>query len=246
MNRHCGSVLTLVAALLLAPALGIPAAAETLIDQLYAQRQFDLADAYWLAGQKFTELGQKERGAEFQAKAKHLFPGYVAGKAPEFAVVPEAQAIAVAAVPETPRMPDVTVVREQNLQGEKIAKLAWNKLLRGFLNSNADTIASVLADKLTLPREGNPEVLATAGMTTQIEAFFQDHVLDVSAPADLYDLASMKSSEGTEPGSVVLTVAAQPEAPAELETLLPFWKPVQQFTFVRSGDTWKLAAISGE
>jgi hypothetical protein len=268
VNQTCGS---LVAATVLTFFVSAALPAQTVIEQLYAQRKFEMADAYWLAGQKFTDLGQKERGDEFKAHALKLFPGYVAGVTPVFAPtqVPAANgetseaSASVAGEPEAPEptIPDANVVREQNLQGEKIVKLAWNKLLRGFLSGNAETVRSVLSDTLTLPPEGNSDPspnavsasdsprgsgLATAELAPSIEAFFTDHPLDLASPEELYVTSSVKLSAGTEAGSVKLQVQAQPEAPAELAALFTFWKPEQTFTFVRSGDTWKLASISGQ
>jgi hypothetical protein len=252
VNQHRGLALT---AVFLSAVFLSPLAAESLIDQLYTQRQFDLADAYYLAGQKFIDLGQKERGDEFKAKAKHLFPSYVPGTTPVFTApaVPDTTTPVVAPVATAPTggLPTVEVVREQNLQGEKIARLSWNKLLRGFLTGNAETVALVLSDTLTLPREGTPEVIPTAGIATKIDSFFaqqaEDGVLaELASPADLYDLASVMVSEGTQPGSVVLSVRAQSSAPEGLTTLFTFWKPTQHFYYERSGDTWKLSAITGE
>jgi hypothetical protein len=202
VNQTCGS---LVAATLLTLFLSATLPAQTVIEQLYAQRKFEMADAYWLAGQKFTDLGQKERGDEFKAHALKLFPGYVAGVTPVFAPaqVPAANgktseaSASVAGEPDAPEptIPDANVVREQNLQGEKIVKLAWNKLLRGFLSGNAETVRSVLSDTLTLPPEGNSDPapdavsasdsllgseLATAELAPSIEAFFTDHPLDLA------------------------------------------------------------------
>ncbi len=274
MNLTRGSLVAVVILLVVASA-SLPA--QTVIDQLYAQRRFEMADAYWLAGQKFTDLGQKERGDEFKAQALKLFPAYVAGVTPVFVTVQaptvngETQdsntSAAASEAPQTqPTIPDANVVREQNMQGEKIVKLAWNKLLRGFLSSNAETIRSVLADTLIIPNETaaampladpsaadlQPEVaqpangLATADLAPAIEAFFADHPLDLASPEELYVTSSVKLSAGTEAGSLKLQVQAQPEAPAELADLFTFWKPEQTFTFVRSGDTWKLASISGQ
>jgi len=274
VNLTRGSLVAVVILLVVASA-SLPA--QTVIDQLYAQRRFEMADAYWLAGQKFTDLGQKERGDEFKAQALKLFPAYVAGVTPVFVTVQAPTAngetqdsntsAAASQAPQTqPTIPDANVVREQNMQGEKIVKLAWNKLLRGFLSSNAETIRSVLADTLIIPNETaaampladpsaadlQPEVaqpangLATADLAPAIEAFFADHPLDLASPEELYVTSSVKLSAGTEAGSLKLQVQAQPEAPAELADLFTFWKPEQTFTFVRSGDTWKLASISGQ
>jgi len=109
-KRRFFAILTLVFAAL--PGLG----AETVIDQLYGLRNYDLAEAYWAAGQRFADLGQADRAAEFKAAAQRIFPGFVPGQAPAFQAVP-----ITAPVIEAPHVPEASEVREMNLQGEKVA-----------------------------------------------------------------------------------------------------------------------------
>jgi len=108
-------------------------AADSMIDQLYGLRQYDLADAYYSAGQRFTALGQADRGAEFKAAASRIFPGYVPGQAP---------AAPVAAPAPEPKLPSAEVVLQNNLQGQQLARFQFQKLLRGYLTGTASTISS--------------------------------------------------------------------------------------------------------
>ncbi len=235
MNQH--RLLRRLALVFILTAAHLSATAETLIDQLFTLRNFDLAQSYWLAGERFIELGQKERGVEFQTAAKRLFPGFAPGIEPVFA--PDATPVSVAV--EAPKLPEATVVREKNLQAEKIARLSWNKLLRGALTGNASTVAAVLAAQLELPGQS----LSTAGLEPEIAKFLENATWDAQSPADLYDLQTLSLSDGEALGSVVLTVHTAEQAP-DLSASLSFWKPVQKFLFVRDGDTWKLGGISGE
>ena len=212
---------------------GLPA--ETVIDQLYGLRNYELADAYYAAGEKFVALGQAERGAEFKARALHLFPGYVPGQAP--AVQAVAVAAPVQAAPE-PAVPAADVVREKNIQGEKIARLQFQKLLRGYLTGNAAPLLSVLGP--TLEVQGD-------SITTDpavIQAFFDQNAAEAGSPDELFLLDSLEVADSTNQ-SVVVTVKANPEALGHLGDLLPFWKPSQEYTFDRVGDTWKLVRIVG-
>lgn len=222
----------LLATVTLAFAVSSGLSAQTVIDQLYGLRNYDLADAYWAAGQKFADLGQADRGAEFKAKALRLFPGYVPGQAPV--------ALPAAAVPAAPapQIPAAEKVREANLQGQKIARLQFQKLLRGYLTGNGATVAAALAPTLTV----QGQVAGADG--SSVSSFLESHPAEAGAPDELFLLDTLEVADGTGT-TVVLTVRANPEAPAVLTDQLAFWKPVQKYTFDRVGDTWKLASIEG-
>lgn len=205
------------------------AGADTVIDQLYGLRKYELADAYWAAGQKFADLGQADRAAEFKAKAKMLYPGYVPGHAP---------VVAPAAPPPAPTLPSLEVVKEKNIQGEKIARLQFQKLLRGYLIGSAPTVTAVLAPNLTVQGQ------AAAADVASVAAFLQAHPAEVGAPDDLFqiDTLNVEDSVGQ---SVVVTVKANPSAPADLASTFTFWQPTQTYTFDRVADTWKLVKVEG-
>ena len=205
-------------------------AAETVIDQLYGLRKYELADAYWAAGQRFADLGQADRAAEFKAEALHVFPGFVPGKAP----TASNSAVPVAA----PQMPSPEVIKEKNLQGEKIARLQFQKLLRGYLTSNTATVLSVLAASVEI--QGQP----TSPDAVSVGAFLQAHPAEAGAPDELFLLDSLDAIDGTGQ-SVVVTVKANPDAPAGLAEVVPFWKDKQTYTFDRVADTWKLVKVTG-
>ena len=220
------AVLTLTFAAL--PGLG----AETVIDQLYGLRNYELADAYWSAGQKFADLGQADRAAEFKAKAKHLFPGFVPGQAPSF------QQTSSTSAAQAPHVPEPADVRENNLQGQRIVRLQFQKLLRGYLTGAAATVASVLATNLEVQGQ------ATTPSVADIASFLEAHPTDAGAPDDLFRVETLEVTGG-KGQQVVVTVSANPEAET-LAGVFPFWKPLQTFTFDRVGDTWKLVKIEGK
>ncbi len=202
-------------------------AADTVIDQLYGVRKYELADAYYSAGQRFVDLGQTDRGAEFKAAARHIFQGYVPGQPPP---------AVTATPPPPPQIPSTQAVFENNLQGEKIAHFQFQKMLRGYLTESADTIRSVLADQVTV--QGAPaDPSALAG-------FLEAHPAEVGSPDELFLLDTLDLKDGPDQ-SVLLSIKANPDAPADLAELVPFWKGTQSYTFVRVGDTWKLSKVEG-
>jgi len=221
----------LVLALAALPSLG----AETVIDQLYGQRSYDLADAYWAAGQRFVDLGQADRGAEFKAKALHLFPGYVPGQAPK-TQAPATPASAPAA--SAPALPAAATVREQNLQGQKIVRLQFQKLLRGYLTGSATTVAAVLAPTLTV--NGQP----VAADQPAVAQWLDQNPAEAGAPDELFNLDSLDVTDGLGT-AVLIRIKPAADAPAALANLT-FWKVAQTYTFSRVGETWKLSAVDGQ
>jgi hypothetical protein len=225
VNPNRRTLAALVLSLFVLSGLG----AETVIDQLYGARNYDLADAYWAAGQKFADLGQADRAAEFKAKAQRLFPGYVPGQSP----VKAAPTVPVAA----PALPSIAAVTEKNLQGERIARLQFQKLLRGYLTRSASTVASVLGDKLEVQgRTGDPSLAA-------VKAFLEAHPAEAGSPEELFDLDSLSAADAGQ--SVIVTVKALSDAPGDVATF-PFWGASQSYTFDRVADTWKLVKIEGK
>jgi hypothetical protein len=222
-----------VSALILGLLVSAGLNAETLIGQLYSQRNYELAEAYWSAGQKFIDLGQADRGAEFQTQAKHIFPGFVPGQAPA------AQPLATVAPKPAPEVPAAAVVREANLQGEKVARLQFQKILRGYLIGDPQAVVSALADTVSI--QGQSVKVDPAAVAT----FLADHPAEAGSPEELFALSSFVATDG--PGQTVLvTVRAADDAPGGLDALLPFWKAKQTYTFDRVGDTWKLTAVAGQ
>lgn len=224
MNQH-RFLTALVLSLCVLSGLG----AETVIDQLYGVRKFELADAYWAAAQKFADLGQADRAAEFKAEAMHILPGFVPGKPPVASVAPP---------PVAPQLPSTDVVREKNIQGDKIARLQFQKLLRGYLTGSASTVVAVLGTSLEI------QGTATSPDLSAIAAFLQAHPAEAGSPDELFLLDSLDVADGPAQ-SVLVTVKANPEAPAALSQALPFWKGKQVYTFDRVADTWKLVKIEG-
>jgi len=207
----------------------IPATANSLVDQLYSLRAYTLADSYWAAGKQFIHLGQKERGAQFQARALQIFPGYVPGQAP--------QVTASSAAP-TPQLPSEQVVLEKNIQGEKVARLQFEKLLRGYLLSDAATMTGALAAQVKI--QGQDTSVSAASLAD----YLAKHPTEAGSPSDLFDTSTMVFTDGANQ-QITLTIQANPQAPADLASV-SFWKPTQTYVFDRDGDNWKLTSVSGK
>lgn len=245
-------ILFCVALLLTTPAW------SDIFDQIKLARQYELADAYWAAGERFIQLGQKERGAEFQDAATKIFKGFKPGVIPAELrgakpaenppanpkVTPAAEPANTAPVNDLTGIPERPLVRERNINGEKIVKLQFSKLIRGFLAEDSATILSVIGKSFKGP--GFEKGLTVAEIEAGMNSFFTANDTTRLAPSQLYNFDSLTLTEADKVGSdYILTIkmADTPEA-AALAGKLAFFKPVQKFFFAREGAVWKLIGIS--
>ncbi len=137
----------------------------------------------------------------------------------------------------SPQLPSLASVKENNLQGEKIVRLQFQKLLRGYLAGDASTVVSVLAPSVVIQGRATPSDPAA------LQAFLDSHPAVAGTPDELFLLDSLDVASAGQ--SVVLTVKANPDAPADLSQSVPFWKDQQVYTFDRVADTWKLVKVEG-
>ena len=77
-----------------------------------------------------------------------------------------------------------------------------------------------------------------------LAGFLEAHPAEVGSPDELFLLDTLDLKDGPDQ-SVLLSIKANPDAPADLAELVPFWKGTQSYTFVRVGDTWKLSKVEG-
>lgn len=227
----------ILASLLFLTGLVIPVSAQQAINNLYNALKYSLADSYFQVGERFTELGDAERGEEFKAQAKLIYKDYKPGVLPQAA---PAQAVpaAVAPVTDSAGVPERPQVVEKNLQAEKIAKIQFSRLLRGYLDGDPAMVASVLADQVSF----NGTSYAVADAKSKIETFLKDNPPQAAAPDELYDMGKMAVT--TTAQGVSVSLMAKLDAPGAEK--IPGWKAKQTFSFQRSGLTWKLASVQTE
>lgn len=232
-------------------------AGADIFDEIKKARRFELAEAYYQTGIRFEELGQKDRGESFKEAAARIFPGYTPGMtapsaAPSSELVPPALEVpdAVSQAPELPvneltGLPIRPQVKENNIDGAKIVRLQFSKLIRSALTQNIETLLSVLAPGVKGPGfENGIEEREAAAL---LRGFFAANDTKKLSPSLLYDMTSLTVEKVSGmPEDMILTVHAASGSPGglALSELVPFWKETQRFYFIRQGDSWKLQGIS--
>lgn len=208
------------------------------IDEIVNRRQLELADAYWLAGERYIELNKVEIGRAMQARARQLVSGYQPPSERQMDGVPSLVPAPVeVALPEV----DQEAIARRAAEGQRIVRIQFNKLVRGFLMEEVSTVTSVLAELLEVPGVGN---LSRSESSNRLQDLFRDNEVDGLSLEDLYDADSLQVErvEGTA-DDYVLTFNLSSNAPDYLRQR-PWWAPSLSLYFVRSGNNWTLRAIS--
>jgi hypothetical protein len=243
-NKHQSAKLVLRGILAVLLFLPVTLGAQTVIDNLMAARQWDLADAYYKAGERFVKLGDKDRGDAFMAEAKKIYPGYKPGSTGP--VVPTAAPVLPPPVAPLKSVPVLSTVVDQNLQGEKIVRIQFSRLLSGYLGQDPSVLTSVLADQLVVTgKGGQPMTLTQAQAVSQAQDFLQKNPVQATSPDDLFQMNTLQITPvpNTVGPSYLLSIKTNPTVSGGLATV-PFWAPSQTYLFTRVGDVWKLSAVS--
>ncbi len=208
------------------------------IDDIMNRRQLELADAYWLAGERYIELNKTEIGRAMQARARQLVPGYQPPSERQMDGVPS-----LTPAPVEVALPQISQeeIARRAAEGRRIVRIQFNRLVRGFLMEEISTISSGLAERIEVPEVGN---LSRNEATRRLQELFQDAEVDGLGIEDLYnpDTIQVEQVEGTT-DDYVLTVNLSSNAPDYLQRR-PWWAPSLSLYFVRSGNNWVLRAVS--
>jgi len=234
---------TLIKLVILA-SIALPLSGQNIFESIEQNRRLELADAYYEAGQRFQQLGQKERGAQFIASAQKIYPGYKPSSTrPEVkveVVLPEI--LLEGTVDPLTGIPDRPKVREQNINGEKIVGFQFAKLIRGFLSANETSIGSVISENLAGP--GFEQGLTNAEVVQGAKSFFESNTFFTRwSPSRLFDMSSIVVFAVQETPDYILSATTNPENREKLMGLLPFWGERVSFYFIRRGDNWFLAGL---
>ena len=218
---------------------------QDIFTALENKTQWELADAYWKVADKFESLGQKTRAQEFRNQAKALYPEYPQKpsentEAPtDNQIVPEPLEVVVDPLTGIPERP---LVKERNLNGQRVVRFQFSKMIRGFITEDINLILSGISPKLSV--DGAPD-LKYEDLLVPTQDFFAQIKGEDFSPDTLFILETLSISPA--PGTVddwILRVSAQKDQEALKN--LPFWKANQTYTFERAGDLWKLRRIDSQ
>ena len=216
-------VIVLVAALMTTAVL--IGASELFYGDLTDAQRYDLADAYDKVADRFDELGQPEKAADFRSMVEVIFPGFGSAQRP-----------AVEAEPVRPQRPEKPA---PDPAGADASRYYFDKLLRGVFNENLSLTMSVMADTLYLPLYDSG--LDRETVAEEVRWLFDEYDLMSIAPGTVFDLDGVEVTP-LDNGYWRLDVETRPEYDNVLP-MVTFWSEKMGFYFRKYPEGWRLAAI---
>lgn len=169
------------------------------------QERKELAEAYYLVGEQYKDVGKTEKGDDFIAMAYRIFPDLKSGEI-------EAQELPTKKKTEIigtwqPRFNPVPA----GVTAENAVKYQFSKFLRGFFTEDKETMLETVDRRLYLP--GIESGIPQAELDARIQYLFLQEEISTLPPSQIADLrsiriepvdrriwkASIEPAEGTEP-----------------------------------------------
>jgi hypothetical protein len=187
----------------------------------------DLAEAYWLVGQRYAEQGEPAKGRDFEGLAFHIDPGL--DPAAISAETGPAAAVEVAPPREAP---------------EAVAALLKSRFLRlvsAFLTEDLPTLLSLMDGSLWFTRFDRE--LTQEAIAADLASFFARADLSGGlAPSAVFDLASLEVVPVGAPGWGPC-YAVRIRARADFSEEVAFWEQEQQYLYHPRDGHWLLFAV---
>jgi hypothetical protein len=194
-----------------------------------------IAEAYWLAGTQYQTVGQAEKGSEFRALAKIIYPSL------------DPSAIKDQELPSAAELLAQGRAAAIGAGAQTVPTVGLNSFFLRFvgamLDEKSDEVLPFLDGSIYLTKEKAP--LAQQDAKTELDAFFEKAPLEGKTPSDVYDLNSVtvaavpQSMQAVWGESYTLGVTAH----EDYSSLMSFWEPKQQYYIHRTTDGWRIFAI---
>jgi hypothetical protein len=204
-------------------------------DGLGAAERRDLAEAYYLVGQRYAQQGEPAKGREFEGMAFHIDPGL------------DPAALEVAGPETGPARPEYGAApkRESPEVSEAMVALLRSRFLRlvsAFLTEDLPTLLSMMDGSLWFSRFDRE--LGQEAIAADLSNFFARADLSGGlAPSAVFDLASLevlqvKGAPGWGP-----SYAVRIRARADFSEEVAFWEQEQQYLYHPRDRQWLLFAV---
>ena len=200
-------------------------ASELFFGDLTDAQRYDLADAYDKVADRFDELDEPEKAADFRAMVDVIFPGFAQAGRP-----------AETQQPVRPQRPERTA---PDPAGGDASYYYFNKLLRGVFNENLSLTMSVMSDTLYLPLYDSG--IDRQDVAEEVRWFFDEYDLMSISPDDVFLMEGIQVTP-LDNGYWRLDVEVRPEYENALPTVT-FWSKKMGFYFRKFAEGWRLAAI---
>ncbi len=194
-----------------------------------------IAEAYWLAGSQYDSVGQAQKGAEYQAMARNIFP----------ALDPSA-----IKDQELPSAAEVLAAGRAGTIGAgagTVPTAALDSFFLRFVGALVDESSAEVLPFLdgSVYLTAQQTQLAQGDAKTALDTFFEKEPLKGQTPSDVYDLNTLTVAAAPQPmqnawgETYTLSVASR----VDYSSSLSFWEQKQQFYVHRTADGWRIFAI---
>jgi nucleoid-associated protein YgaU len=205
-----------------------------IVPPLADDRSRQLAEAFWLAGQQYTDAGKNAKGSEYQAAARVVWPGLEAGAIAE-PVRLDVSAQVAAATRTPPRSGSAL---------EESVRSAFLRLGGAFREDDLPGMLDFVGGSLYLT--DHAAEVNRAAVSEAFWALLSDPKLGRLPWASIYDLSTVTVLHETSAGPDAYSLFVTPleDLPlSEDPTGIATAGQTQRFHFRRSGSAWRIAAI---
>ncbi len=202
--------------------------------ELTYQERKELAEAYYLVGEQYKDVGKIEKGEDFIAMAYRIFPDLKSDQieAQELPTREKAKIIGT----WQPRFNPVPT----GVTAENAVKYQFSKFLRGFFTENAETMLEVVDNRIYLP--DIPSGIPKAELDARIQYLFLQEEISSLPPSRIADLQTIRVSPVDRN---IWQADIQPAAGAEqyFAEYLPYDTSRLTFFFRAVGENWLIFAF---
>jgi hypothetical protein len=202
--------------------------------QLSQEERKELAEAYYMVGEQYKNVGKTEKGDDFIDMAFRIYP-----KLKSESIEPG----------KTPTQRKTTIVGEWQPSYSPVPKgttaknaimYQFSRFLRGFFTEDKDTMLEVVDSRLFIP--GIEQGLPRAEIDARIQYFFLNEGISAVPPSRIVNLQSLDFAPVERAiWKAEISVAEQPEI--DLRDYLPAQNGRLTFFFRVVGDEWLIFAL---
>jgi hypothetical protein len=214
-----------------------------------------IGEAYWLAGKQYETVGKVEKGSEYMAVAKAIYPQLdpaaitdesqpsaaellAQGRATPIGGGTSATRTVRASAPaEAP--PTVPVEVEET----KAVIETFDGFLGALLKKDAEGASGYAGESVRFLKLN--QTVTREELKTSLQGYFESADFPSETPSDVVDSDSIFVEQVTSPvdgveGTVYVLNA---KAKIDLSASLPIWSTYQRYYFSKDGNDWKIFAL---
>ena len=210
-----------------------------------------LAEAYWLAGSQYQAAGLSEKGAEFQAVARSMYPELDPASIADQALPSAAELLAqgrtriIGGTSETVRAAPVETAPtpEAVPDVDSIITGTFSEFLTAILSKDADAAVRKVSANVEFLRLR--QTVTKDELRTSLQGYFDNADFASTDLSDSLDVSSIFVEPVDSPVAGVSgpVYALNVRSTLDLSAGIPFWASYMKFFFSQEGGSWLIFAV---